>query len=52
MFRVSVAVDVPDLDKHSIEIECPHCSLHVHVRLDEIRRREFTMPRMPRDNAA
>jgi hypothetical protein len=45
MFSISIKVEIPDLDKHSIEVPCPACRLHTWVRLGEIRRRDFAVCR-------
>lgn len=45
MLRVSLTVQIPDLDKRLIEVECPRCCLHTYVRLGEIRRRDFAICR-------
>lgn len=45
VFRLSITVDVPDMDKRPIEIPCPRCELHAWVRLGDIRRRDFVICR-------
>jgi len=47
MFSISFSlkVNIPDLDRLSIEVECPMCQLHTWVRLGEFRRRDFVICR-------
>ena len=41
----SFKINVPDLDRLAIEIQCPLCRLHTWARLGEFRRRDFVICR-------
>lgn len=43
MFKISIKIQMPNFDRHEIEIECPICRLNNWVRLGEIRRRDFSV---------
>ncbi|MGD0220674.1 MAG: hypothetical protein ABSC73_09515 [Acidimicrobiales bacterium] len=43
-FSIKV-INIPDLDRHQIEVKCPVCMLHTWVKLGEIRRRDFVICR-------
>lgn len=43
--KISINFEIPDFDKHEIEIQCTVCRLHNWVKLGEIRRRDFTICR-------
>jgi len=45
MFDISIKFDIPNLDKHEIEIDCPICMLSTWVKLGEIRRRDYVICR-------
>ena len=38
-------INIPDLDRHQIEVQCPVCLLHMWVNLGEFRRRDFVICR-------
>ncbi len=37
MFELTVSVQIPELDRQGIEIDCPVCALETRVTLGEIR---------------
>lgn len=45
MLNISFNVEMPDLNRHEIEIQCPICKLHNWVKLGEIRRGDFLVCR-------
>ena len=46
-------INIPDLDRHQIEVQCPVCLLHMWVNLGEFRRRDFrNLPRLPREHSS
>lgn len=45
MFSFSIKVELPNLDKHPIEIQCPFCKLHTWVWFGEIKRGDFAICR-------
>jgi hypothetical protein len=45
MLGISIKIEMPDFDRHEIEIDCPVCKLGNWVKLGEIRRREYSICR-------
>jgi hypothetical protein len=45
MFSFSLEIQIPNLDKHPIEVPCPNCELHTWVTLGEIKRGDFAICR-------
>lgn len=45
MFNTSIKVDMPDFDRHEIEIDCPLCRLGNWTTLGAIRRRDYLVCR-------
>ena len=45
MFKLSVQVTVPNLDRLEASIPCPRCRLETKVSLGQIRRRDYVVCR-------
>ena len=45
MFKLSIQVNVPNLDRFETSIPCPKCHLETQVSLGQIRRREYVVCR-------
>ena len=45
MISFSIKIQLPNLDKHPIEIPCPICKLHTWVTFGEIKRGDFVICR-------
>jgi transposase-like protein len=45
MLNFSITIQLPDLDRHEIEIDCPICKLSNWVKIGEIRRRDYVVCR-------
>ena len=45
MISFSIEVKIPNMDRRSIEIPCPHCGLHTWTTIGHVKRREFIVCR-------
>lgn len=45
MLKLSIQVEIPDLDRIEVEVPCPRCKLSTYVLLGKIRRRDYVICR-------
>lgn len=45
MIEISIKIQLPNLDRKELELECPVCKLHNWTNLGQIRRRDYLVCR-------
>lgn len=45
MFKITLKITLPELNRYPIEIQCPRCELHNWVTLAEVVRRDYVICR-------
>ncbi|MAH00139.1 MAG: hypothetical protein CMK73_05325 [Pseudomonadales bacterium] len=45
MLKLSIQIEIPNLDRIEVEVLCPRCKLSTYVLLGEIRRRDYVICR-------